>query len=184
MIQKQISGIPESIQSAYLKMQGFFLAKVSHLRKKRTDRFLNHLLRDFRTQELEYELKRYHKTFAYLLEPSTLFLLGRPTPYFSTLELLNKGWEYCLNNDTTCLLRFYRKIHQAAGERALHLWMTYLRNQGFCRMHEEMDTIEISSSSRKYYDNTLGLEDSITLPIESHPWTYKEDLIFGGMLKR
>lgn len=176
--------IPEYCNYLYLKTKYFLVSATERLRKKHAERFIKRLLRRFNAQELEHELRRHHRSFAYLLEPSTLFLLGTPTAYFSTVESLNRAWEYCLDNDTPCLQQFYNEVQHAAGNDALHLWLTYLRNRGFCRVHEEMDTIEIFSSSRKYYDNTLGLEDGTTLPIENHPWTYKDELIFGGILKR
>ena len=113
------------------------------------------------------------------------FLLGTPTPYFSTFESLNSAWNYCLDDGKIpCLQQLYREIQTAVRKEALRLWMTYLQQQGFRRVQEEMNTVIISPAARKLYDNTLGLEDGTSLPIESHPWAYKEELIIGGMLER
>lgn len=172
------------IQSAYLKSQNFLLKTADRFHEKCIKYLVDRLLRNSDAQNLEAELNRYHKSFGYLLEPTTLFLQGIPTAYFSTGESLDKAWRYCLDDDTPCLQQFYNKLHQTAPNAALRFWIDYLRNHGFCRVLENEDTVEISSTSRKYFDNTLGIEDGTILPIESHPWTYTGDLIAGGMVKR
>ena len=172
------------IQSAYLKTQNFLLETADRIRKKYSKYLADRLLRNSDAQKLETELNRYHKSFGYLLEPTTLFLLGMPTAYFSTVESLDKAWTYCLDDDTPCLQQFYNKLHQFVPNDALCFWIDYLQNHGFCRVLENEDTVELSSTSRKYFDNILGIEEGVTLPIERHPWTYKGDLVTGGMVKR
>ena len=177
--------IPGYAKTLYRKIQRSLLAAADFWREKNTGHRLKQLLRNFDPRDLERELGSHHKNFAYLLEPTARFLLGRPTPYFSAFESLDSAWKYCLDDETTpCLQRLYLIIRTAAGEEALRLWMAYLRQQGFCRIQEQLDTVILSPAVRTCYDNTLNLADGTPLPIESHPWAYKEDLIFGGMLKR
>lgn len=176
--------ISEYFRSAELKIKGFFQKAADHFRKQYSKYLLELLLRNSDAQMLEVELNRYHKSFAYLLEPTTLFLQEMPTAYFSTAESLNKAWVYCLDDDTPCLQKFYYKLCQYAKQDSLRLWIAFLRKQGFCRVLEDKDTVEISQTSRKYFDNTLGIKDGTILPIENHPWTYAGDLVVGGMVKR
>lgn len=156
-------------------------------RHKKRERIFRKVLRKFHVDDLNHEIKKYHKSFSYLLEPSFCFIQGNPMSYFSTAELLDEAWKYSLDdNKTSCLMQFYEEICRQSKnkEDALNLWMEYLQQQGFCRMHTELDIIEISSAIKKCYDNILGLEDGMMLPIEMHPWMYEDEVISGGMLKR
>jgi hypothetical protein len=100
--------------------------------------------------------------------------------------MLHEAWQYRLNSGRTPeLLQLYERIGRKRNkEAALRLWMKYLQGQGFHRMYAEQDVVIISRLVKEHYDNILGLEDGVSLPIESHPWMYENELIASGMLKR
>lgn len=176
--------IYKHIRLFYLKGKAFLLKTAACFRRKNGEYLLGRILRNFDARILEAELSRFNRSFAYLLEPTTLFLQGVPTAYFSTAESLDKAWAYCLNDDTACLQHLYTKLHQYAKGDALRLWIVFLRKHGFSRVLEGEDIVEVSQASRKYFDNTLGIKDGTILPIESHPWTYAGNLVVGGIVKR
>jgi len=185
MKQSLHSRISDFARNVYLKIKRLIRVMVRRLYKQNTKDILIQLLACFDMQKLDYEIRRHHNVFAYLLEPSTLFLLGTPTVYFSNEESINNAWEYCLDDESTsCLQQLYREIRTATGENALNIWMEYLRQRGFQRIQEDVDIVEITPDAPKYYDNTLGLENGVTLAIEAHPWTYNGAVVFGGILKR
>ena len=139
------------------------------------------------TDQLESELKRQFRAFAYLLEPSVRYLCGNPTPFFATKNALHDGWMYALGKRNAAhLLDAYLKIHEMTGhtDQGLALWIEFLTRQGFERVNADSMSITLSPAVRKQYNNTAGLEDGCTVEIESHPWRYGADLAASGILKR
>ncbi len=148
---------------------------------------LNILLCFFDELSLECEIKKFAQSFAYLLEPSSLYLEGKPCKYFSSDNTLYESWLYALDNEETRqLLELYQKLRGLIKkpERALHQWMKYLTNMGLEQIDAQQETVKISPEVRKRYDNTIGLADGIDMEIELHPWCLGSNLLVSGMLKR
>lgn len=141
----------------------------------------------FDESKLEHEIKVFTQTFAYLLEPSSLYLEGKPYAYFVSDDTLHESWLYALDHEKTHqLLAFYQKLRvvNKNPERFLHQWLKYLSSVGLERMDVQQETVQISPKVRKRYDNTLGLVDGIDMEIELHPWCLGSNLLVSGMLKR
>lgn len=147
---------------------------------------LNILLYYFDKSQLEREINVYAQSFAYLLEPSSLYLEGKPYAYFVSVDTLHESWLYALDHEETHqLLELYQRLREVnkKPERALRQWIEYLSSAGLTRMDVQQETVRISSKVRKRYDNTLGLADGIEVEIELHPWCLGSNLLVSGMLK-
>lgn len=148
---------------------------------------LNVLLCFFDGQGLEQEIKRCAQSFAYLLEPSSLYLQDKPCTHFSSDEMLYESWIYALDHEGTHhLLELYQKLREVnkKPEQVLQQWMKYLARMELERMDIQQETVKISPEVRKRYDNTIGLADGDEVGIELHPWRLGPDLIASGMVKR
>ena len=148
---------------------------------------LNVLLDFFDRQHLEQEIKRYAQSFAYLLEPSSLYLQGQPGTYFTSDEILHEGWIYALDHEETQhLLELYQNLRELNNrpEQALQQWMEYLTRMKLERMDSQRKTVKMSFEVRKRYDNTIGLADGDEVEIELHPWRFGSNLIASGMVRR
>lgn len=148
---------------------------------------LNVLLCFFDDQGLEQEIKKCSQFFAYLLEPSSLYLQGRPCTHFASDVTLHESWIYALDHEETQRLS---KLYQKLGEvnktlgQTLQQWMNYLERMHLERMDIQQETVRLSPEVRRRYDNTKGLADGVEVEIELHPWLLGPDLIVSGMIKR
>ena len=141
----------------------------------------------FDRQRLELEVQRRAQSFAYLLEPTFLYLQGRPNSYFTSDEELYESWLYALDyEETHHLLELYQKLGEVSKQpkHVLRLWMKYLTDIGAERLDTEEETVRMSPEVRRRYDNTIGLSDGDKAEIQFHPWRFGSTLLSSGMLKR
>ena len=144
------------------------------------------LICEYDQKQLTSELGNEKESFGYLLEPTYLYLAGKPDACFPDAQALHEAWLYALGRDSTpALAQLCSDILQTGSSgAALAIWMAYLQTEHFCREQNDMEKVKVSFAVRKWYDNVHGLADGEEAVIERHPWSHCGEQVAAGMLRR